>query len=403
MIIYNAVIYSVSVLLLVSTRLNESKIRYLLAFIGLSLLQILLGESNYFGTISCYVMLVLCFCQKQNFKQDAYDCLCSISMITIFVILFGSLWLLVSSKTKAYDWVIGALIFFTALTWKITIYFCQKGEKQRQATHFGMILQVIPLLFYTFLLPTIQFLDSRDLAIVSLFFISNLFIVNQLLDQLQNYKQNIEQHKKDLEQMLEMQKHIDGIIEQEHSFMQIAQTLQAYIDRGDIDALKTYYESNISPVVGNLMQIGGLENIENELLRNFIQWEIDGIHKQKNVIVSIVIQNNIVIPINEMFDVIRIVIEFFANAKKELKKQKKAYLRVHFVQNRDEIMLQVSNSLKESDKNYFETIQNKHDGLDMIARLVEKSPIIRNVNYISPVLYLGWRMFYQELYISLEG
>lgn len=403
MIIYNSIIYSISVLLLVSTRLEASKIRYLIAFISLSVLQILLGENNYFILLLCYVLLFICFCQKKNYKQNAYDCLCSISIISACIILFSSLWLLISNKTTAYDWVVGALIFLTALIWKVAIYFCQKGEKFSQPTNVGTAVQVIPLLFYTFVFSTIQFMDSRDLAILSLFFISNLFIVNQLLDQLQNYKQNIEQQKLEQERMADMQKHIERTVEQEHSFMQILQTLQTYIEKGDMKELREYYESHIAPIYGELFQIGGLEKIENELLRHLIQLEVDEISGRKNVIVSIMIQNNIHIPINEIYDVIRIVSEIFTNAKKEIKKQKSAYLQMCLVQNGQEIMVQIGNSLKKTDKNYFEMIEKKRGGLDMIARLVGQSPVLRNANYISPVLYLGWRMFYQELYITLES
>lgn len=65
-------------------------------------------------------------------------------------------------------------------------------------------------------------------------------------------------------------------------------------------------------------------------------------------------------------------------------------------------MFQISNSLKEENKNYFEVVENKNGGLNMIERIVSSSPYLRHSNYISPVLFLGWRWFYQELYVSLE-
>lgn len=119
--------------------------------------------------------------------------------------------------------------------------------------------------------------------------------------------------------MEETQKHIDLIIEQEHSFMQIIQTLQGYINQGDMSKLQAYFELNITPMYRYNNPMEHLKKIESELLRNIIQREVDEIMQKKNVIVAMVIRDDIHIPTNEMFNISRIIIEFFTNAKKELK------------------------------------------------------------------------------------
>lgn len=130
MIIYNTMIYSLSVLLLLSSRIRASKIRYILSFIGLTVLQMILGENNYFTILIAGAFLFLCFCKKKKFRYYAFQCLSSITIVSTFIVMFSSLWLLISPKTKAFKWVVGALILLSAIAWKSLVFFCEWKKRK---------------------------------------------------------------------------------------------------------------------------------------------------------------------------------------------------------------------------------------------------------------------------------
>ena len=404
---FNALTYSSSILVILSSRIKANMLRYLICFCLLTIFQMFFGMNNYYATLVNLFVICICFYDKANAKTQAYECLCSISIITAAVMLLSCVAMLILPQEKVgnmpFNFVIGSILVMFSVIWKLIINWHNNKQPYKTNICSSTVLQALPLLFYTFVLPHIEFSNQHDLAAIVLLFLGILFLVSMLLYQLRKIKTENEilllnkEHSNDIKQMLQKS------IERDHYIIQLFQTINQYIDDENNSRLKNYFNETIMPAYNQSMYCDDVELIKSELIRNLTQNELNKLSLINGLIIDAQFIGNLHIKQQYEFTIFKILSELLANAYKELLKQKNGYFQIYFIENSGQVSFKIANSINDETIEFNDLIKAKETryGLNMIDKIIETNKADFEHNcFIRPMLYGKWRLFVQEIIIK---
>ena len=257
--VINSASYSLALVLLLSTFINRSRSRWVVAYLTLLTIDLLLsGTVQYQTTILLAPISAAALWNKVSSRQEVfrhvYKCMTAVYIIWLMTMLLVSPLMILypdfQSSTALNLWIAAMLPACAAIL---------KKYKELTARFFileygigySIAIQLIVLLFFNLALPSIGVGDMRVMGMISLSIIAVLLSVSLLHNRLtaETLKARelfiINQQAK--EYCRQVQDKYEAVMTVMHYLPKLYATLQAYIQKQDYDGLQAYFSKHIAP------------------------------------------------------------------------------------------------------------------------------------------------------------
>ena len=392
----------------------------MITIIGL-FLTFLASAPNWIMPINT-ILLTLCFSKPVKGFMDSYYIVrkifyysltvstltwCFIATLSSIIMLIAPNWLIMDS----YNLFMGAILVFIATAVR-ALKNSMKWFKQLRDDGHAIALELVVLLFFSFILPTyypaISGEDARQMGIFVLSFMMVLVIVILLVKRMND----LEHERHNLVMQMERQHSYAGQIQSQfermitlrHYYSNLYHSISPFIRNSDMEGLQVFFEENISPIHQSQVDGAQLSNIKNDLIRNFLDVTAGQVTTMEGVSLEMDISDNLQFPDNILMDIFEILSNLIDNALRELKVQDFGLLKIRLYKFDEEIFIEITNTVRDNlniEHMYNPKAVNLENGygLRRVREIIYTHPNIEHMTYKNG-MFKGKELLVQQIVIS---